>query len=218
MKVGNDNDITIEMDNMNIQQGKLLSLEHMRKLQQDNLAWCYFNFYFMPSIVGRCRWVSSIQRLSKVQLLTTPSDEAFGLLVLNNCWDYWKWECDNKNATLLYKIENAPKFVFTSRGKERCTEGYGGWCPKGIALYNTLVDELTSSRKTLDKEFNKQPDGTFKTKMELLEHHFFQCAKIWDVTNVLHLNGKPKKMKLTQEEEDIVNAIQIFGWRDGNDN
>ena len=101
------------------------------------------------------------------------------------------------------------------KGIGRCAEGYGGWSQTGIALYNTLVNELTNNRKILDKDLLQQTNGIMKSQMEIVEETFFWWARIWDSKNVLHLKGNEKQKRNNRDGETFVNAVQIFGWKDG---
>ena len=172
----------------------------------------FFELFFIPTVIGRCLWVSSIQQGAKLRSLTTPSDEAFCLLVLKNNWDLWTWECHNPDATVIYKIDNAPKVLFTSAGKGKQTETYGGWNKEGISLYNDLVEELTMIRKKLDLETINMGNGVKKRKMEFIEEAYIHWAMIWDTKNVLNLN-RTKSIKM-KKIYDVVQAVQIFGWKD----
>ena len=174
--------------------GKMPNWDCMRQLQSNVNAWCYLSYHFLPSVVGRCMWVSSIQRHCKLRSLTTPSDEAFCLLVLQNCWDVWIWECENPGVSLEYRQKNAPSVLFTAMGQGRRTEIHGGWSKDGISLYNTLVEELTTNRRKFDQETMESDSCITMSKMEHLENTFFGCARQWDHKNILHLNGS-KKMK-----------------------
>src|SRR5687768_6797959 len=111
-------------------------------------------------------WVLAIQGQSKIRSLSTPSDEAFCLLVLKNSWDLWTWECKNPNVTIPFRLQNAPNVLYTSSRSGRRTEAHGGWGQEGISLYNTLVDELTNNRKKSDDETLVDMNGLKKTKME----------------------------------------------------
>src|SRR5688572_2012663 len=117
----------------NMLDGKLPKWETVQELQNNVNAWCFINYFFLPSVVGKCMWVTSIQQGAKLRSLTTPSDEAFCLLVLNKNWNLWAWECHNPGTTIAFKKANAP---------HRTVE-FGGWNQDGITLYNTLVEELT---------------------------------------------------------------------------
>jgi len=188
--------------------------EQMRELHDNTNSWCYLNFYFLPSIVGKCMWVRLVQRKAKLRSLTTPSDEAFCLLVLKNNWNLWKWECENPTASVDYKNEHAPNVMFTLTGRGRRTEAYGGWNKDGIALYNTLINELTANRRRLDLEYVDYGNDILKTKMEFLEGAFLYWAQIWDTKNILKLNGNKKQKNFNSQEDNTVQANQIFGWKD----
>jgi len=67
----------------------------------------------------------------------------------------------------------------------------------------------------MDMEDKDIGNGVIKTKMEFLNDKFFYWAKIWDDKNTLHLNGLKNKKKQNNHEDEKINAVQIFGWKDG---
>ena len=148
--------------------------------------------------------------------MATPFNEAFCLLVLKNGWELRKWECENAQATAIEKNTNAPSFMFTSKGSGRQTEGYRGWSQPGITLYNKLVEELMLNQKNLDNQVFNHIDVVVKMEMEIIEESFFHWAQIWDDKNVLHLSGGKNRKRLHKKDEPFLNAVQIFGWKDGN--
>ena len=81
-----NNDRTIINDNwcnnVDMVNGKMPSWNCMRSLQDDLNAWCYLNFYFLPLVVGKCWWVSSIQRRSKLRSIGTPSDRVDSAVII----------------------------------------------------------------------------------------------------------------------------------------
>jgi len=198
----------------NMIDGKLPSWESMRELQSNMNVWCYVNFHFLPSIVGQCMWLQSIQRGAKLRTLCTPSDEAFCLIVLKNNWELWMWECHNPNATAAYKQVHAPKVLYTSNGQGRRTFEFGGWSQDGIALYNTLVEELSINRTKLYNDMVNIGNGIMKSKMELLEEAFLHWAKIWDENNTLHLQEVKNTKRQKTTNDSFVKAVHIFGWKD----
>src|SRR5688572_24794320 len=130
------------------------------------------SIFFLPLVVGKCMWVTSIQQGAKLRSLTTPSDEAFCLLVLNNNWNLWAWECHNSGTTIAFKKANAPNVLYTSAGQGRWTVEFGGWNQDGITLYNTLVEELTTNREKLNATMVDDENGSTITKMDFLESAF----------------------------------------------
>jgi len=205
-----------DMDN-----GNEVSYENMpcwddfRELHNNEKAWCYLNFFFMPVVVGKCLWVSEIQQQSKVRSLTTPSDEAFCLVVLRNNWALWTWECENPGVTMAYKHDNAPTVMYTKKGMGCRTNVHGGWSQEGISLYNKLVTELTEKRKLLDRESVYLGNGMQKSKMELLNGQFYKLAERWDQNNMLHLRIAKANKRRKMNDAVMVDAVQIFGWKDG---
>lgn len=209
------NETNKERDHKEYDSEGMPSWNTFMKLRDHEYGWCYFNYHFLPCVVGKCLWVSSIQRRTTVRSLATPSDEAFCLLVLRNGWESWVWECNNHDATKEERVRDRPGGKYTSKGCGRNTCGHGGWNQIGITLYNKLVSELTKSRTELDKEKVQQDDGTFKSKMDLLEMKFLDWARSWDYKNVLKLSGVAKCDKKRRKENNFVNAVNIFGWKDG---
>src|SRR5687767_795884 len=124
------------------------------------------------------------------------------------------WECQNINATSNYIQLHAPKVLFTSTGNGRRTNEFGGWSQDGIALYNTLVEELSANRTKLDIGMVDIGDGTRKSKMELLEEAFLHWAKIWDENNTLHLQNIKNTKRQKTTNGNFVKAVHIFGWKD----
>lgn len=74
-------------DDKYILDGNISSWLSFWELQFNVTAWSFLNYHFMPAVIGKCMWVTSIQRRSRLRSLATPSDEAFCLLVLKNGCD-----------------------------------------------------------------------------------------------------------------------------------
>ena len=96
--LNNEHDENIErlsgndvQNNHFISEGKMPSWKEMRQLQDNVYAWCYLNFYFLPCVVGKCMWVSSIQRGCKTKIfghtiqwgiLSTSFEKLLGFVVV----------------------------------------------------------------------------------------------------------------------------------------
>ena len=201
-------------NNKDMLHSKIPEWEYMRELQHNINAWCYINYHFLPSVVGRCMWVAAIQQQAKLRSLTTPSDEAFCLLILKNNWELWVWECHNPGASPAYKKLHAPNVLYTSTGHGRRTVEYGGWSHDGIMLYKTLVDELTRNREKLDSSQIEMENGAIQTKMDFLDNAFLYWAKVWDVKKTLRLEQGAKSKRQKTTSGGTVRVVQIFGWKD----
>src|SRR5687768_17364707 len=59
----------LSLEDLNIKEGKIPNWQRLRNLQDNEISWCYLNYYFIPCVVGKCMWVSSIQRKSKIRSL-----------------------------------------------------------------------------------------------------------------------------------------------------
>lgn len=92
-------------------------------------------------IVGKIYW-KKFQTKRVVTMMATRSDEAFGLLLLENYIEIWAtvaWADVRKE-----EIQEMPKAKYTlqkSGGGED-----NGWLDKGIKRYNKLLDEVKTDR------------------------------------------------------------------------
>jgi hypothetical protein len=54
-----------------------------------NSAYTYFANTILPKIVGPTKWRGQVTKRT-ISQIATPTDEAFGLLLLENSWENWK--------------------------------------------------------------------------------------------------------------------------------
>jgi len=65
----------------------LTDILHMRS--NVNLTYTYFANNILPKIVGPTKWRGQVTKRT-ISRIATPTDEAFGLLLLENSWENWK--------------------------------------------------------------------------------------------------------------------------------
>ena len=78
---------------------ELPSLQDLLMLRSNVKCMIVFCDHFLPCIVGKKRWKLQIKQGFKLNSIATVSDEAFMLLLLENCWDYM----DNMDEDNFYK-------------------------------------------------------------------------------------------------------------------
>ncbi len=142
-----------------------------KKREDGKTMEVYLN-YVLPCVVGKNQW--NQQRHEKlVREFVTPSDEAFGYLILENIWDTWKGmsteECHAVLASRLTLNRRASgggtkketgregKWTDPTKSKEVSSRRFRGWDPEGIRRFNELIKEVMDDRKTdTGEEFEKQ--------------------------------------------------------------
>lgn len=96
----------------------------------------------LPCIVGRALWDKEVC-LKEIIKIASATDEAWGLLLLENSWDLWKWMAECGEGDKLPKNDR-PSTKWTScagsAGK------YEGWGDEGVPRYNELVKAAKEDR------------------------------------------------------------------------
>lgn len=95
------------------------------------------------------RWLNLNMNLSEI---ATPSDEALGLLLLENSEVKWSFEVgtDTKDGSNEKDVDGV-KTKYTSVGKYSAqkkgyTKRYGGWREDGIQRFNDILDMVKADR------------------------------------------------------------------------
>jgi hypothetical protein len=117
-----------------------------------NEAYIFFCEHFLKCIVGNTTF-NKMQKLNlKLSEIATPSDEALGLLLLENNEFKWLSEAQNKgNRSNQDGNWNNDKPKYTSGGRSKgttkgLTRRYGGWKSDGIKRFNELIDLVKEDR------------------------------------------------------------------------
>ena len=124
---------------------------------EDYKIFMYYCEEFLGKMVGASEWsiktccfttISGAIRQNTNDIpLISPSDEAFAVLVVDNCMDRW----DNEDKDGGARTVDAPKAKKTvANGKYTATDGgqskYGGWSPEGLKKFNELKNMNEEAR------------------------------------------------------------------------
>ncbi len=130
----------------------------------DRVAYTLFCDEVLSLVVGRNEWkVTSMSK--KISEFVTVSDEAFGLLLMENSWELWKQM--GERARKGEDIGNAKRGSDDERGglNTKFTMNGGhvkknqGWSKEGLQRFVALVKEVQDDRNTN----NAKTDGTTLT-------------------------------------------------------
>jgi hypothetical protein len=120
-----------------------------------NNAYHYFFAHFVKCVVGLIKFNRG-WNTGNLYKLVTPSDEALGLLLLENNEERWIAEhARGGTETMHQQVENEPVpdlplSKYTSNGKKE-SRGYTkknqGWKEAGVVRFNALVKNVIYDRK-----------------------------------------------------------------------
>jgi hypothetical protein len=126
------------------------------KLSEDDVAYHLFATQFLKRIVGEERWRENHYR-KLLSEYSTPGDEAFGLLTLENNYD--RWSAMAISGDHANKLGNAPTALYTNSGNSKGENGaprkFHGWSAAGYKRFNELhalvrKDRLTPTRRLFE--------------------------------------------------------------------
>ncbi len=113
--------------------------------QNEEEAYKAFCDYILPSVCGRKTNQVKFNEI-KICEIATPSDEAFGLLLLENAWDRWSYQAANPEA------ETFPTTKYSNEGSTaRIAKMYAGWKSSGLHRFNDLQRQVKEDRTTSDR-------------------------------------------------------------------
>jgi len=93
--------------------------------------------------------------------ITTPSDEAFLLLLIENSEECWSF-CSRQQLGITLPNEVAPHAKYTlspsskQSGKTRSTKRNGGWSSDGISRFNSFVTLNRRDKKKFGQWFDRK--------------------------------------------------------------
>jgi len=122
----------------------LKDIFHMRS--NVNSAYTYFANTILPKIVGPTKWREQVTKRT-ISQIATPTDEVFGLLLLENSWENWK------EAQRLVHEDNSKSgaiktpFIYYLRQTKGGSRKFGGWSNAGMRRYRELVHMVRANRE-----------------------------------------------------------------------
>ena len=135
-----------------------ITLEDILEMRENKNDGYYF-FYdcILRCVVGRIKWKRIIRENRPISELVSCSDEAFGLLVLENGWN--KWQQIHDQQIVDAKAKKQIKSKYTNDEREG-NSSFDGWKSTGLQRYNELVYHVIKNRKSkggksFDKNYNE---------------------------------------------------------------
>ena len=121
---------------------ELKDFRNMRK--NTNNAYNFFYDCIMGCVVGKTEWKRLVRLGEPMSTLFSVSDEAFGLLLLENSWKRWKHIFNNPNFTEQQKKKVKARWSKDTRVGNSDNDG---WDQRGLEKYNELVRKVHQDRK-----------------------------------------------------------------------
>ena len=122
----------------------LIINEGLTGQHNDEAEW--FVSHIAPNIVGKTKWKDDVKSKLISEILS-PTDEAYGILVLENKYKYWMY---NYNVEVgrehITSPKKTPKFTTSKSRTENGKGRYEGWTEEGINQYNVLVKRARMNR------------------------------------------------------------------------
>jgi hypothetical protein len=125
-----------------------------------------FQFYWeelLPKQVGSCVWSKDVRNYTtiseairkdvthKSMPMITSEDEAFTVLVVENSYDRWMKEIQEKDGAQQQDDTSSKKKRPNYNGRYTTTDQgqneWGGWTDEGLAIFNRYVDINRAARK-----------------------------------------------------------------------
>ena len=111
-------------------------LDRILKGREDREAYAWFFDNVVACVTGR--WVYMQKRGKElIPVWASVSDEAFGLVILENLWETW--------VAKFNKEEHVPPSRFTIRGKGERSDHHR-WSDEGLRKYNEYCESVRKDR------------------------------------------------------------------------
>jgi hypothetical protein len=187
--------------------------------EEQNEAYIFFCERFLKCIVGKINFNKKLKLNMKLSEIATPSDEALGLLLLENNEVKWLSELQNQEDKSAGEEREAPSITkpkYTSGGKAKgtrkgLTRRYGGWKMDGIKRFNALLmmvkEDRAKNGKWFDKIMMERLDVGSKKKKDLEE----EDGEVWvKAGNDLFDDDDDVEVSCErgEEEEDLEGGLE----------
>jgi hypothetical protein len=136
-----------------------LTPEDLINSRQNPKAYYLLFDHLLETVVSKRAWQSRLEKqLLSMNELCTTSDEAFALLVIENCWDNWldtfvlhggdfiqqKRKRKGEEST-EDEIRSSKMFKYTTVSDNN--KNYNKWTPRGVQRFNELYRHVKSKRE-----------------------------------------------------------------------
>ena len=145
-------------------------LDDFLALREKPDIMCRFSENILRCVVGRREWKDGVGRFM-VRDLATVTDEAFGLLVLENIWDAWmevpveEYFAPKKRGEKRKREVRTGKYTKDSKRASK----FKGWSKDGLKRMNQLIAMVKE-----DREKNKDWDEGY---LEVKRKHIASSKK-----------------------------------------
>jgi hypothetical protein len=149
-----------------------------------NEAYVYYCYYFLPIVLGKNIWATGVRTKETLMTLATASDEAFGILAIENSKERWLWEL----RTDLPKSEwskNGPTPRYSTGNKGKAKKNLG-WTMEGHMRYNVLLTMAERDRGQ-EKRMSQEEKDSATMRVKVFEELYTRKMKEWDVKDKLKL-------------------------------
>ena len=135
-------------------------------LKNEKEMYTEFVFRMIPYVVGKNVWNNNATN-TRLSCFVTPSLEAFAMLIYDNGYKPWMWDCQQMAAlpaTTSSDEEDAlttsirPAFKYTHRTQDNMVRN-GGWSEEGHDYCDMCYDEIGIRRK---KQASTKFDEAFR--------------------------------------------------------
>lgn len=147
----------------------VIPLEDFLEKRKNTDAMIYFCNAFLSCVVGKKLWNSSVSTMP-MSRIASPSDEAFGYLIVENLYDAWKLQKEKENnpdyaerktgGGLGEDGRRQPILGKYTKSKYKRAGKFGGWSREGLERFNELYLEVQEDRKDngdlFEREFGKR--------------------------------------------------------------
>jgi len=118
---------------------------------QENESYIFFCENYLKSVVGLQAFNRKWNYCLKLSEVATASDEALGLLLLENSEYRWQQEYEIREKGGDLNKASLAKTKYTSVGQQKdqkkgFTKRFGGWREEGIKQFNALFDMVKEDR------------------------------------------------------------------------
>lgn len=129
-------------------------LARMKQGRRDADAYCFYCYFFLSWVVGRVEFRKHFSMGGKLSDLATPSDEAFGLVYLEGCWNNWSYKAKKDDAASNKDKDTdgagkglvPPPTVYTV-GRGKTAKRLGGWNTEGLRALAELQRNFKKERE-----------------------------------------------------------------------
>ena len=129
----------------------LTDILHMRS--DVNSAYTYFANTILPKIVSLTKWRGQVTKRT-ISQIATPTDEAFGLLLLENSWENWKEARRLVHEDNSKSGANKTPCIYSLQETKGRSRRFGGWSNAGMRRYRELVHMVRGIRENNADEDN----------------------------------------------------------------